>query len=108
MSETVTGAVQRVERALERAESFGIVRTLFGREGPGLVMADLSTLLAEHEAMREALEFYRDAWEWVAVGDEGDGVTEFPRVTGYEGEPNAALLKDQGHRADAALRRAIS
>lgn len=52
---------------------------------------------------RDALTFYRDAWEWFAVGDEPDIVHGGGGITGYEAEPNSALKDDAGKRATEAL-----
>lgn len=55
-------------------------------------------------AAKEALRFYRDHWSFTAVGDEGDGVTDFGRLDGYEAHPLNSLKIDGGDKAREFLR----
>lgn len=41
----VAAAVERISAALYRAEEIGTERVLFGRQGPGIVLSDLRTIL---------------------------------------------------------------
>jgi hypothetical protein len=62
--------------------------------------ADLRTLLAENERMREALTFYRDAW----VSDCDQGYTHNDDIMWVTStEPSDELMSDCGERARAAL-----
>jgi hypothetical protein len=62
----VSEAVERVKAALARAEDLGIERSLFGRQGPGLVMSDLTTLLADHSRLSAANAHWADMANEVA------------------------------------------
>lgn len=59
----------------------------------------LALIEVERAKVREALTFYRDAWDSEPNGDtqiEGD-------ASGWTTEPSQALLEDRGRRASAAL-----
>lgn len=97
------------ELVAEARETFSGPYTLTGSQidrlhqmGRRLVTA-LSARSIELEAAREALKFYRDGWTFLAVGDEGDGVTDMGRLDGYEACPTNAMLKDGGSLARAFL-----
>lgn len=66
--------------------------------------AELSALRGEVAAMKDALSFYRDNWDWEAGdGEQPNAVDVGSPPTFYEPYPNAALARDGGQRAQAAL-----